>query len=1039
MRLLTIFLALAWTVSAAAQSVVDTWQPKWTAYTLVDDNGAQRRLLKAVVRFQTQTQLGQNLVLLDQRGVVLDEALVPTRTSGVWPHGFWIPGVRRVTLQWRDAGKVLESRSVDLPVPKDPPVLPLRMDRLNRSLLKRLITREAAAEPPAVAGLPAYLAQHDVIYRHPSDSWVDGLPLGNGDVGALVSGTEGREQVFHLDKTDIWYAAPDGTGLGRSYAGTIRVRYRGGAGPFEQRLSLARAEVDTKDGAFQSAARVHALRNVVEAEVKASDAEIEVERSPVTLWVNRRSGYKNAEMLFGSWATGTTRAQLAALREEAARAPHTTVEWGQAGDTCWFLNSAPNMRYAVAVRITGAPVVWKGRTAAVRGPFRMRAAVATSRDSDDPVAAARALLGNDAPRAAHLEWWSRFWSRSWIDLPDKFEENLWYIGLYQQAACSRSDQAVSFFGLWHPLDYRTWYDAYVADAQVPMIWWQTFGSNHLELLYPSHRTFGRAVSDFVRRTPGEGMVVPHFFLPEWAGGNDFFIGKNPHKGSVPWYALNFWWDYLYSGDRDFLREVTYPILRMGVDWLVADLVKEGDGKYHCVGSGSPEQNNTARDNIYDWAMIRAFLLASIRASEILDVDSGPRVQWRDRLDHLFPAPTDGKTLAETLKNPHPYRCHPVVFFGLFPSNAIEYGSPLFESARRTMPVVTTPLGFRYEDRHAAIPNYLGGIEPNGFSSGILTISAARLGDRELYRRLFYGLIVRFHLKQNGLRALVDTRQSDDISRSSLVEAANAHTTAITESLLQSWDDHVRLFPCVQTKGRVRFSGLRAAGGFVVSAEARDGRLRWATVQSTRDTTLTMALPPHDGLTVREQGGAAAAFQWVQSKYGERRLQIACRAGKTYSISGPADFNLIAVSPRNEPRAVEIAGLENVGLLQYPEDLPFGQIERDTRLYLGIPAAYGSPRPVPDLEAMRRLAEDSGWQIRQTAARLLARVPPSAEVLTALDHLCGDSMNLVAHTAAVSLVHIGTTEALALAEKHAAKDAVPGLRREVEKARIRLHR
>jgi hypothetical protein len=142
-------------------------------------------------------------------------------------------------------------------------------------------------------------------------------------------------------------------------------------------------------------------------------------------------------------------------------------------------------------------------------------------------------------------------------------------------------------------------------------------------------------------------------------------------------------------------------------------------------------------------MIRAFLRACVRASEALGVDPDLRAQWQDRLNNLLAAPTDGRTLFETRENPHPYRAHPLVFFGLFPTNAIDYGSTLFESARRKMPVVTTPLGFRYEDQHAAIPNFLGGVEPNGFSSGILTINAARLGDRDLYSRFLRGLVVRF--------------------------------------------------------------------------------------------------------------------------------------------------------------------------------------------------------------------------------------------------------------------------------------------------------
>jgi len=65
------------------------------------------------------------------------------------------------------------------------------------------------------------------------------------------------------------------------------------------------------------------------------------------------------------------------------------------------------------------------------------------------------------------------------------------------------------------------------------------------------------------------------------------------------------------------------------------------------------------------------------------------------------------------------------------------------------------------------------------------------------------------------------------------------------------------------------------------------------------------------------------------------------------------------------------------------------------------------------------------------------VKPSPEVLAALDTLCADPVNVVAHTAAVTLVHLGTPQALAIAQKHAERDRVSGLRREVEKARRRM--
>lgn len=999
---------------------IETWRGRWTPYRLIDDAGVERTLLKARVALPKQSA-GTTVALVDGRGRVLDQAPVAAGNARDWDHGFWVPSAARnarFKLEVRRGAELVSQREVTVAASEAPPALPLRMDRLNRGLLARLEKREAPATLDQDPGITSYLAQHDIVYQSPAPSWVEGLPLGNGDVGALVSGRQGSEMVVHLDKTDIWYAAPDGTALGRSYAGTLRLRYKT-AGAFAQRLSLAGAEVQTRDGALQATARVDANRNRFEMDVDAREFEIVLERAPVTLWVNRRGGYTNAERLFGSWAKVMSQERLAQLRAEAALAPATRVVWGREANTCWFTNTAPNLSYSIALSVDGGRVEWTetgngcvGRVTS-NGPVRIQAGLATSREARDPISRARAQLG-PAARGEHLDWWRRFWSRSWIELPDKLEENLWYMGVYQQAACSRSEQAVSFFGLWHPLEHRTWFDAYVSDAQVPMIWWLCFSTNHLELLYPSHRTFARYAAEFARYTGHHGMVVPHFFHPEWAGGLEYVAGENTHKGATSWFVMNFWWDYLYSGDREFLREVTYPLLRLSADFFTGYLVKESDGRYHLLDSNSPEQDDTKKDNTFDWSLLRFMYRAAIQASEILNVDAGLRSQWRDRLDNLYQLPGDQQTIWECATVAHPYRCHPVVMFPLHPTNALDYGTPEIQRARGTMQAVTRLFGFRYEDRHAPIPAFEGGVEPNGFSSGILTTNAARLGDRELYRRFLYGLIIRFHMKQNGLRALIDTRQSDDISRSSLVEAANAHTVAITETLVQSWRDHVRLFNCIEKKGRYRFSGLRAATGVVLEGEAVDGAVRHLKVKCVATGKVKLAWPG-----------------------GERALD--CAAGAEHALVGDARLRLASAAPAAAPRRIAIDTVENMvePLVHYPENLPFAQVIEDDYLYLGRPAKFAGPRKAPDQAALQRLASSAKWQQRQRAARLYASA--GANALAGLDRLCADPVNVVAHTAAVSLVHLGTPEALAIADRHAARDAVPGLKREVEKARTRLRR
>ena len=93
--------------------------------------------------------------------------------------------------------------------------------------------------------------------------------------------------------------------------------------------------------------------------------------------------------------------------------------------------------------------------------------------------------------------------------------------------------------------------------------------------------------------------------------------------------------------------------------------------------GSPEQNNTRTDNVYDRACIEAGLRAAISAAGVLGVDADRVARWQNVLNDLYDFPADQTTLWETPDVAHPYRCHPVVMFGVHPANCIEPGSELW--------------------------------------------------------------------------------------------------------------------------------------------------------------------------------------------------------------------------------------------------------------------------------------------------------------------------------------------------------------------------
>jgi len=65
---------------------------------------------------------------------------------------------------------------------------------------------------------------------------------------------------------------------------------------------------------------------------------------------------------------------------------------------------------------------------------------------------------------------------------------------------------------------------------------------------------------------------------------------------------------------------------------------------------------------------------------------------------------------------------------------------------------------------------------------------------------------------------------------------------VNEFLLQSVDNKIRLFPCWPKDKNAKFSRLRAQGGFLVSAEQKDGTVAKLQIESTVGGTLRVLSP-----------------------------------------------------------------------------------------------------------------------------------------------------------------------------------------------------
>ncbi|MCU0872567.1 MAG: hypothetical protein MUE50_09510, partial [Pirellulaceae bacterium] len=113
-------------------------------------------------------------------------------------------------------------------------------------------------------------------------------------------------------------------------------------------------------------------------------------------------------------------------------------------------------------------------------------------------------------------------------------------------------------------------------------------------------------------------------------------------------AVQAWWRYRYTGDRQWLRTHAYPLLRGTVEFYRHLVKKEADGRYHLTGTHAHEDFWGVGDSIMDLAAIRGTAPLAIRAAEILDVDAELRGRWQELLANLAPYPMGADPRAKAL-------------------------------------------------------------------------------------------------------------------------------------------------------------------------------------------------------------------------------------------------------------------------------------------------------------------------------------------------------------------------------------------------------
>lgn len=731
-----------------------------------------------------------------------------------------------------------------------------------------------------------FLGQHDLVYDL-VPTWLSGIPLGNGDIGAMIWGNCHPLKVT-LDKYDAWelrstppedprfnYQGLRGLISERKFDEARLLFEKEGTIEFRQtevhptRLPLPRLELDFGSSVSKFPARLRLYDAVAEGEFSISGDMI--------LWEAFISASKN---IFGIHFKydGTSRLQkvnvtLSHLNDEAAS---KLKKWGYSttgdrdADSGWLLQNRGDWGYAVVWRIERGKhsdtiylTLVTGANTARLVELGKRVLAKESRW--------KGLLGK------HKAWWHKYWNRSFICIPDPKLENLFYFEIYKLGCCSRPGKyPISLQGIWTEDGVMPpWNGDYHLDMNVQESYWPVYASNRLELGLPLYERFYQNLPRF------EKMCKDFFgFEGAWSrcemgldGAPIYgYYTTNFWPGNGAWLAHHYWLHYLYSMDEDFLRTRAYPFMRSFMKTYLNLLELGDDGKYHLPLSNSPEwEENSAgawgMDTTCDLALMQFLAQALMETCSILKLEDPDLPRWKDLLVKLVDYPQDeyGLQIFKEQRLMHSHRHHshlmPIHPLGL-------------------LTIEGTGVERQLIDRSLDQLVRLGTSEWTGWSFPWASLIASRSGRPHMAWKMLQDYF--FFMSENGFHINGDPRRSGlslfTYSPMTL-EAGFCAAAAEMEMLLQSWGGKIRLFPSIPSFWHnVYFNGLRAEGGFLVTSKLGEGRVIYVKIMSDAVGICKVVNPfGHNAVLTNLNGGS-------RQKLSGPLLTFSTKKGESYLLT-----------------------------------------------------------------------------------------------------------------------------------------------------------